>query len=147
MQDLNELEMIDKIKTKILKYIMYKKRTEAEIRLKFVEIDSQILDNILEELKENGYINDLKYIERAVEEFKNLKNLSIKEICYKLKMKGIEKDLIDKYIFNNIDELKEYEKKSAQNIFNKKINFNNEFEIKQYLIKKGYMEESIDYVV
>lgn len=143
MVSLNELEAIDKIKTKMLKYIMYKKRTEKEVRQKFSDIDSEILDNLVEELKENGYINDLVYIERAVNEYINLKNLSIREIAYKLQAKGINKDLLENYISNNMDKLIEYEEDSAQKIYNKKVNTLNEMEIKQYLIKKGYKEEII----
>ena len=143
MVSLNELEAIDKIKTKMLKYIMYKKRTEKEVRQKFSDIDSEILDNLVEELKENGYINDLVYIERAVNEYINLKNLSIREMAYKLQAKGINKDLLENYISNNMDKLIEYEEDSAQKIYNKKVNTLNEMEIKQYLIKKGYKEEII----
>ena len=37
------IEEFDKQKTKILKYIMYKKRTENEIRIKFNTIDEDLL--------------------------------------------------------------------------------------------------------
>ena len=56
----------DKNKTKILKYIMYKKRTEKEIIQKFSNtIEKDMLEDIIEELKENGYINDKLYIQKA----------------------------------------------------------------------------------
>ena len=114
------IEEFDKTKTKILKYIMYKKRTENEIRIKFNTIDEDLLEDSIEYLKEAGYINDKNYIERAVAEFKNLKNMSIKEIIYKLYSKGIKRDVLEDYISEHIDELEEYEKQSAQNIINKK---------------------------
>ena len=42
----------DKNKTKILKYIMYKKRTEKEIIQKFSStIEKDMLEDIIEELK------------------------------------------------------------------------------------------------
>jgi regulatory protein len=115
------IEEFDKTKTKILKYIMYKKRTENEIRTKFNTIDEDLLEDSIEYLKEAGYINDKNYIERAVAEFKNLKNMSIKEIIYKLYSKGIKRDVLEDYVSEHIDELEEYEKQSAQNIINKKI--------------------------
>ena len=77
-------EEFDEAKTKILKYIMYKKRTEQEIRQKFETMDYNILEDVIEYLKETGYINDNEYIKRTINEFKALKNLSIKEISYKL---------------------------------------------------------------
>ena len=91
------IEEFDKTKTKILKYIMYKKRTENEIRIKFNTIDEDLLEDSIEYLKEAGYINDKNYIERAVAEFKNLKNMSIKEIIYKLYSKGIKRDVLEDY--------------------------------------------------
>ena len=71
------VEEFDKLKTKVLKYILFKKRTEQEVRQKFREDSGEMLDDVIEELKELNYINDENYIQRAVNEFKNLKNMSI----------------------------------------------------------------------
>ncbi len=141
---LEEFEKFDKIKSKVLKYALYKKRTEQEIRQKFSkEIDQNILDDIIEELKENSYIDDYNYVERAVNEFMNLKSLSIKEIKYKLFAKGIKSDIIEDFISKNREDLEEYEKKSAYKIINKKRNAMEDDEIKFFLLKKGYEEENI----
>ena len=138
------LEDLDFAKTKILKYIAFKKRTENEIRLKFNKvIDEELLDDAIEKLKENGYIDDSNYIKRAINEFMALKNLSIKEIKYKLMAKGLSKNLIDDYISNNLDTLIDYEIQSAKNIAIKKSSLEKE-NIKNYLLKKGYRTESID---
>lgn len=138
------IEEYDKEKTKVLKYIIYKKRTEREIRTKFKSIiEGNMLEDILQELKENGYISDEIYIERAVNEFMALKNLSIKEIKYKLISKGISNNLVEDYVQKHEEELNEYEQKSADNIAVKKSVNMDEVEIKQYLIKKGYTEEHI----
>ena len=132
MNNLDYVEEYDKLKTKVLKYIIYKKRTEKEIRQKFSKtIDEDILEDIIDELKENGYIDDLNYIDRAVNEFVALKNLSIREIKYKLFAKGLSNDIIDEYISSNFDELMEYEIKSAKNIIIKKQSMQEDEEIKQ----------------
>jgi len=128
------IEEFDKTKTKILKYIMYKKRTENEIRTKFNTIDEDLLEDSIEYLKEAGYINDKNYIERAVAEFKNLKNMSIKEI---------KRDVLEDYVSEHIDELEEYEKQSAQNIINKKIHNTEKEDIINYLLRKGYKRDNI----
>ncbi len=139
----DELENYDKLKTKVLKYVVYKKRTENEIIQKFSkDIDEDTLYKIIDELKENKYINDDDYIKRSVNEFMSLRNLSMWEIKYKLMSKGIKGDKIDDYFSNNYETLIEYEKKSAENIVRKKKNLDT-IEIKKYLIKKGYKEESI----
>ena len=71
------IEEYDSNKTKVLKYVLYKKRTEKEIRTKFkLTIEESMLEDIIEELKDNGYISDENYVERAVNEFMALKNLS-----------------------------------------------------------------------
>ena len=133
------IEEFDKEKTKVLKYILYKKRSESEIRTKFSNsIDESLLEDIIEYLKEAKYINDKEYIEKTVSDFMTLKNLSIKEIRYKLMSKGLNKGDIDDYINENQEELEEYERKSAENIKYKKSATMDEQEIKQYLIKKGY---------
>lgn len=145
---LEEFEKFDKMKSKVLKYVLYKKRTEQEVRLKFSkELEENILDDIIEELKENSYIDDSNYIERTISEFVNLKSLSIKEIKYKLYSKGIRSSLIDDYISKNIEELQEYEKKSAYKLVGKKRSVMEEDEIRIYLLKKGYQEENIQEVL
>ena len=135
------IEEFDKAKTQVLKYILYQKRCEQEIRTKFLnKIDENMLEDIIEYLKEAGYINDNEYIESKIYNFKSLKNLSIREVKYKLLSKGIDKNYID----SHIDEMNEYEIKSASNIINKKIINLQIEEIKSYLYKKGYKSDNIN---
>ena len=138
------IEEYDKEKTKVLKYVLYKKRCEKEIITKFkAQIEENMLEDIIEELKENGYISDENYIERSVLEFMALKNLSLKEIKYKLMSKGISNSDLEDYFQNHKEELEEYEIKSAYNIILKK-NRDMEEDIRLYLIKKGYKQSSIN---
>lgn len=137
------IEEFDKEKTKVLKYIMYKKRTESEIRKKFSNLEEELLEDIIEYLKEAGYINDSVYIERSIAEFKSLKNMSIKEIIYKLYSKGIQRDTLENYVSEHIDELEEYERQSANNIINKRKNNYEKEEIVNYLLRKGYKKDNI----
>ena len=138
------IEEFDREKTKILKYILYKKRTEQEIRKKFSStVDENMLEDIITYLKEAKYINDKEFIQKTINNFIILKNLSIKEIEYKLLAKGINKNDIEDYIYENREELEQYEIKSAENIINKKLASLEIEEIKQKLIKKGYKSENI----
>ena len=144
MDNIDCLEEYDKQKTKVLKYIIYKKRAEREVRQKFENtIEQEILEDIIEELKENSYINDNNYIQRAIAEYIALKNLSMKEIKYKLFAKGLNNDIIDEYFSNNKDDLIDYEIQSIKNIYYKKQYSMDKEEIKQFLIKKGYQMENI----
>ena len=141
---MEDLEQFDKAKTKVLKYIIYKKRTEHEVRQKFEkEFDEDMFERIIEYLKEAKYIDDTDYIERAINNFRILKNMSNVELKYKLMSKGINTDLIEDYFYENIEEIKEYEIDSAKNIINKKRKEMEDQDIKIYLLKKGYKNDSI----
>ena len=138
------IEEFDSVKTKVLKYIMYKKRTEKEVRQKFSSsVDENLLDEVIENLKELGYINDLRYVERAVNEFVAINTLSIREIEYKLYSKGVNNAIIEQYIQSNIEELKEYEQQCAQKIYYKKQPTMEKEDIINFLRKKGYTSEAI----
>ena len=139
-------EEFDILKTKVLKYIMYKKRTENEVRKKFQnEIDENLLEDIIEYLKDLNYINDKKYIEKLINNYKILKNLSNIELKYKLLEKGLDKNLIEDYFYEFKDDLQEYEINSANNIINKKRKDMEDKDIKNYLLKKGYKQENINF--
>lgn len=142
-EEYEKLKEFENLKTKVLKYVLYKKRTEKEVRQKFTENTGNLLDNVIEYLKQENYINDTSYIERSVNEIQKLKNLSIKEVKYKLLAKGISSKLVDEYIYENKEEMLEYEINSAKNIFIKKSNLMEKDDISNYLRKKGYMEETI----
>lgn len=135
------IEEFDLYKTKVFKYIIFKKRTENEVRTKFRnQIPEEMLEDIIEYLKEAGYIDDYNFVEKKVSEYMNLKKMSIQEIKYKLMTKGIERQIIEKYIESNLDELEEYEQKCANYIREKKSGQMDEKEIEQYLYRKGYKQ-------
>ena len=137
--DIEALKEFDKQKTKVFKYITYKKRTEQEVKNKFKgQIQEEMLEEIIEYLKEAKYIDDYEFIEKQVNEYMNLKTMSIKEMKYKLYSKGLDRKLVEQYIDQNYDKLKEYEEKCIEKIKNKKAGTMEEQEIEQYLYRKGY---------
>lgn len=133
------IEEFDREKTKVFKYITYKKRTEQEVRNKFKgQIEENMLEDIIEYLKEAKYLDDYEFMRKQVNEYILLKTMSIKEIKYKLCTKGIDKKLIEKYIEENYEELREYEDKCIEKIRAKKLQSMEKQKIEQYLYKKGY---------
>ena len=138
-----ELEKFDKLKSKMLKFILYKKRSEQEIRRKFESEDTNMIEDAIEYFKNAGYINDLEYIERTVNEYIALKKMSIKELKYKICQKGIDKELLDKYICDNKEKILQYEITSAKEIIRKKSNLE-EIDMQNYLLKKGFLSENIN---
>lgn len=139
-----EAEKIDELRNKMMKYLLYKKRTEEEVRQKFSDCDENMVEDAIEYFKEMNYINDKVYIERAIKEFIALKNLSLKEVSYKITQKGVRKSMVDEYICQNKESMLEYEIASAKAIILKKIRNEEEQEVKEFLYKKGYMTESIE---
>ena len=53
MMKIEEFKEFDKLKTKVLKYVLYKKRTEYEVRQKFSEAFEKSLGNQEEELEDD----------------------------------------------------------------------------------------------
>ncbi len=76
-----------------------------------------------------------------------LKNLSAKEMQYKLYNKGIKKEDLEDYFYNHTEEIEQYEKKSAEAIVLKKNSIMEKEEIQNYLLKKGYKEQIIKEVL
>lgn len=137
--DFEKIKKFDEQKTKVFKYITYKKRTEQEVRNKFRgQIEEQMLEEIIEYLKEAKYLDDYEFIEKQVREYMNLKTMSITEMRYKLATKGLDRKLIEKYIDDNYEELEEYEQRCIEKIKSKKAGTMEEQELKQYLYRKGY---------
>lgn len=138
------IEEYDNAKSKVLKYIVYKKRSKQEVKNKFYNsIEEEMLNNIIDELEENGYIDDFNYVERAVNEYMALNNLSLKEVRYKLMAKGINSGLIDEYFSKYQERMQEYEVYSARNLIIKKEKQMDENTLMQFLLKKGYKSDNI----
>lgn len=133
------------IDDKLMKYVIFKKRTEKEVRKKCenLEYTSEYIEEIIEYLSENLYINDKKYVEKYIQNVMRLKNASIYEIKIDLIKRGVPEEYIEEYINNNIDELEEFEKQSAVKLVNKKIKGAEIDKVKRYLISKGYSYGSI----
>lgn len=139
---LEQLKEFDMQKTKVFKYITYKKRTEQEVRNKFRgQIEEEMLEEIIDYLKENKYLDDYEFIEKQVNEYMNLKTMSIKEMKYKLYAKGLDNKLVEQYIEKNHEKLREYENRCIEKIKSKKAGIMEEQEINQYLYRKGYKIE------
>lgn len=133
------VEEFDKNKTKVMEYILYKKRTEQEVRQKFKGvIDENMLEDIIEYVKEAGYINDEEYVKKLFNEYMTLKSMSIKELKNKVYSKGIDMNYIEDYMYENREILEEYEKNSAIKLIEKNKNSKDPQKLKMYLLSKGF---------
>lgn len=133
------------IDDKLMKYVVFKKRTEAEIRRKCNQLSytEEYTESIIEYLTENEYINDIKYVEKYINNVLKLKKSSVLEIKMDLMRRGIDEKYIESYIDNNIEELEEFEEQSAIQLLNKKAQSMELEKVKRYLKGKGYTYKSI----
>lgn len=139
------VEEFDENKTKVMSYILYKKRTEYEVRKKFCNtIEENMLEDIIEYIKEAGYINDAEYVKKLFNEYMNLKSMSIREIKNKVYAKGVYVDYIEDYISENRETLEEYELNSAKKLIDKKKRTTEPQKLKAYLLNKGFMTETLE---
>ena len=109
------------IEDKLMRYVLYKKRTVNEVRnkCKSLKYEENYIEDAIVYLEEAGYINDKIYVEKYINTVQKLKHMSRNEIRIDLMRKGVEDDLIDRAIQS--DELEEFEFYSAEYLLKKKI--------------------------
>lgn len=134
---------------KLMKYVIFKRRTEREVRQKCQKLQytEEYMEEIIEYLKENNYINDKVYVEKYIQNTIRLKNASIYEIKIDLLRRGIDEEYIEDYINKNDMELEEYEQESAVKLAKKKCGSVEIEKIKKYLMSKGYKYDSISLAI
>lgn len=133
------------IDDKLMRYVVFKKRTEMEIRQKCkrLEYNEEYIEDIIQYLSENEYIDDVKYVEKYINNILKLKKSSIFEMKMDLLRRGIKENYIDDYIASHQEELEKFEKDSAKQIVRKKMQTAEIEKIKRYLKGKGYSYSSI----
>ena len=128
-----------KAREKAIRCIMYKTRTSSEIYNKLIELEfsDEIISKVIHDLIELDYINDERYVKKFIESEKKLKKTSKSMIKLKLKNKGINSEIIDKYLFefSDIEAIKKLLKKKN---FNTAMEYNEKNKIKAYCIRKGF---------
>lgn len=129
--------------SKLMKYVLFKKRTEYEVKEKCKSLNytQDYIDEIIEYLKEAEYINDEIYIVKYINDLLKLKKASIAEVKYDLMKRGIDFDRLNPDL---IDSLYEHEIESANYLAVKKYKSGDSIEkIKRYLNGKGYAYSNI----
>ncbi len=132
------------IEDKLVRYVLFKRRTENEVRNKCKQLkyEEEYTDDVIDYLKEAEYINDKVYVEKYISNTKKLKHTSANEIRIDLMRRGIDSDLID--IGLSDDSINDFELDSAIYLANKKMKSGDDIEkIKKYLLNKGYTYSNV----
>ena len=90
-----------------LRFIGYKQRTEAEVikKLEHLEFPSEIINNIMNELKEKRYVDDKEFASQWIESRGESKPRSKRYFQFELRKKGIPGEIIDVALENAPDDL------------------------------------------
>lgn len=99
MSNKNNIDSLQKAKNYAFLLLKYRLRSEKEIytRLKKKKFDATIIEEILSFLKNNNFIND-DYFTKAWIESRLSKSISLRRLKEELKIKGIDKEIIDSQI-------------------------------------------------
>lgn len=125
-------------KEKAIKYLGISRKTEYEVfkKLKDLNCEEEIINNVIIYLRELGYLNDEEYVDAYIRQCVRLLNYSIYEIKMKLLQKGIKKYIIEE----KLDELEhtDYEKKIKNKLLDTKCKNMELQKQKAYLYRRGF---------
>lgn len=134
---------------KLMKYVLFQKRTVQEVKnkCKLLGYNDDYTDEIILYLIENEYLDDELYVMKFILNTIKLKKRSAKEIKFDLLRRGVNEDIIDKYM--DTPELNEYELSCAIYLAKKKYKeCDDVLKVKKFLLNKGYkiqiVNKSID---
>ncbi|KAA5807714.1 regulatory protein RecX [Thermoanaerobacterium thermosaccharolyticum] len=128
-----------------IKFLSYSMRTKKELinKLKSMGYDNSIINNVLEKLIKQRYIDDEYYTELYIKEKKE-RLYSKYRIYNELYRKGIDPSIIT----SKLDQLYEDEIDTIKKlIIKKRVSTNDKLKIKNYLFRKGFMIEDINKVL
>lgn len=130
-------------KNKAIKYVGISRKTEQEVyrKLKTQGFDENIIMEVIEYLKELGYINDDDYVDAYIRQCMRLLDYSTYEIRQKLLQKGINKYIIDDKV-GTLEE-SDYNDLLLNKLLNGKCKNMDDLKKKQYLFRRGlkYFED------
>lgn len=135
----------EEAKEKAVKYLVLALRTEEEVKnkLRKLNVDEDVINDVTDYLKSIGYIDDSKYVDAYLRQCISIPKYSKYEIRMKLLQKGIDKNLIaDK--LNDFDSYN-YEKALINKLLNGKLKNMEPLKQKAYLYRRGFNINMGDY--
>ena len=132
----------EQAKERAVKYLVLALRTEKEVKdkLRKLNVEEDIIDEVCEYLKGLGYINDVYYTEAYLRQCESIPKYSKYEIKMKLIQKGIDKDLASEKVANNLSQ--NYEAKIVDKLMNGKLKNMEPLKQKAYLYRRGFKVSS-----
>ncbi len=148
LEDLKNKAVLDKGNDRALNLISRRPRSEWELRdyLKRKDYGPESIDVIIEKLKDKGYINDIDFARRWVENRRLLKATSKRRLRQELKQKRVNDEIIDEVLEQ--DETNEQEVlKDLIERKRKQTRYQDDLKLTQYLIRQGFNYDDIKSVM
>ena len=133
-------------RARAIKYIMYKMRTSKEVYDKLLELgfEEEIINRVIFDLKQLEYINDEEYAKKFIESNKRSKKISKSMIKLKLKNKGIDGEIIEKYLEKlAVSDFDAIEKVLIKKKFSDDLPFEEKNRILAYCVRKGFSLDEV----
>ena len=108
MKEIIYKDNISKVKSKALKIINKAEQSEKTLRDKLKDYDEEIVDIVIEYLKDCKFVNDKDFAKRIASSNSNVSKFGKNKIKQNLYKKGIDREYIDEAI-DEIDEDVEFE--------------------------------------
>lgn len=136
---------IEKAKSRAINYISRKLKTKYEVRLKLKEngFAEDVIDEVLDILEKEEYLNDKVYCEIFIEDKKKLNGYGKNKIKSLLIQKGISKNIFEDFL-NEFEYDEEFDNalkmgiKKLELLSNEEDNFKKKQKIINYLTYRGF---------
>jgi len=125
-------------KEKAVRFIGISKKTcyEVQSKLKRLNVSDTTIKQVIEYLKQLGYIDDIEYVKAFIRQCVKMEKYSVYEIKQKLLFKGISRELLEEYV----DEMysTDYERIVVDKLLNSKLSSVDEEKQKNYIYRRGF---------
>ncbi|WP_462361408.1 regulatory protein RecX [Parvimonas micra] len=136
---------IERAKSRAINYISGKLKTKYEVRLKLKEngFAEDVIDEVLDILEKEEYLNDKVYCEIFIEDKKKLNGYGKNKIKSLLIQKGISKNIFEDFL-NEFEYDEEFDNalkmgiKKLELLSNEEDNFKKKQKIMNYLVYRGF---------
>lgn len=141
-------EVAAKAKAEAINFLSYRMRSVYEVKKKLSSLDylEDIIDETIDFLKKQGYLNDLEFAKAFIHDKTFVSRHSLKKIKYDIRLKGIHEEVFEEALCDlNIPDIENeniryFAQKKYQQLLGKKKY--NAYEIKQkiyqHLVQKGF---------
>ena len=145
IQEMKYFSDIERAKSRAINYISGKLKTKYEVRLKLKEngFAEDVIDEVLDILEKEEYLNDKVYCEIFIEDKKKLNGYGKNKIKSLLIQKGISKNIFEDFL-NEFEYDEEFDNalkmgiKKLELLSNEEDNFKKKQKIINYLTYRGF---------